>query len=512
MNPTTGPLLRRRTLLGLAGATALAALTGCGTGSATGAGPTGTLRLGTNWPFVTFDAHAQARAGTAGASYWRPALDTLVRQGADGGLLPGLAESWEVAADRVVLAVRPGVTFHDGTPLDAAAVVANLERVRTDAQAADTFRTVTSITASDERTVELVLSAPAPLLLGRLTTNPGMMISPAVFGGPEVDTRPVGAGGWVYQPAESVVGQRYVFTRFPEFWDTAPVRAERLELLELTDPGARLNAALSGQVQLTAFDNAQAVQAGAAGLELVGRRAQRYVVAVADRAGTLVPALARPEARRALGWALDRPALVQGVLGGLGAPETTFVLEGQTGYDPAASEVYGYDPARARELLAAAGYPGGFSFEIPSIPPFQRVIEALVAQWREVGIEATIVPLDGSQYGPATAGGRYAAYLAPFFGVEPQEAVERFVGPTAAQNPFRVDDGELAGTLAELQATLDPAARDELSARLVRQTLEAGVLVPCFVGDQTAVVRAPVSGVRWTYVSDLAPDPLGITA
>ncbi|MGF1663426.1 MAG: ABC transporter substrate-binding protein [Kineosporiaceae bacterium] len=500
-------------LFGLAGATAtLAACSGdaaapAASGGATG---TGTLRLGTNWPFVTFDAHDAIRAGAAGANYWRPALDCLVHEDGEGRLTPGLAESWEMTAERIVLGLREGLLFHDGSACDAEAVVANLERARADTLTQPGFRTVTAITAADARTVEIALSAPAPLLPRLLSANAGMMISPAMFDQEDVARRPVGTGGWEYQQGESVEGQRYVYTRFADYWDPDSVLVDRLELVQLVDASARLNAVLSGQVDLTAFDSAQALQADRDPLSLVGRPGQRFTVAVLDRDGTTVPAFARAEARAALGWALDREALVEGVMGGLGTPATSFVLPDQDGYDAANDEIYGYDPDRARSLLAEAGFADGFSFPFPSIPAFQRVIEAVVEQWAEVGIRATIEPLDPSQYGPATQRGEYPIFLSPFFGGDMQEPMERFVGPTASTNPFQVDDGPAAEALAELQRTLDPDERDRVTAETVGLVLEQGILIPCFVGDQTAVVRDGVEGVAWTYANDLAPQPYGV--
>ncbi|HLV55789.1 MAG TPA: Stk1 family PASTA domain-containing Ser/Thr kinase, partial [Actinotalea caeni] len=147
------------------------------------AAPSGTLRIGVATNVQSYDPQM---AAVAQEYYLHPVYDTLVHAEPDGSYVPGLAEEWEwVDNTTLVLSIRPGVTFSDGEPVDAAAVAANFERgVATEASpSAGFYANIESVEVVDDLAVQLNLVDPTTSMLDDLSRLPGMMMSPASFEG-----------------------------------------------------------------------------------------------------------------------------------------------------------------------------------------------------------------------------------------------------------------------------------------------------------------------------------------
>ena len=181
-------------------------------------------------------------------------FDTVLRWSPDGSPAPGIAESWDISEDRLTytLTIRDGVSFTDGTPLDADAVAANLNEFR--ASSSPALATADEIVdvVADGNIVVITLNAPDPALLHNLASALGVLMSPATFGTDTAATHPIGSGPYIFDAAAATPGHEYSFTPNPNWWDADNVdRFERVTLTFFEDATALANAIIGGQIDVS---------------------------------------------------------------------------------------------------------------------------------------------------------------------------------------------------------------------------------------------------------------------
>jgi peptide/nickel transport system substrate-binding protein len=351
----------------------------------------GTLRYSTYYEPSRFDPHLAANAGDANALFIT--YDRLVHLDPEAQPVPGLAERWEFSDDGLELTfhLRQGVTFHDGTPFDAEAVKANLDRALTleGSIAANDLSAIESVEVVDPATVRVLLGRPDAALISILSDRHGAMVCPSAFDDPDLPREPCGAG--MYRLVDYAPGDRMIFERFEDYWDPEAAGAARIEFLLIGDATARLNALRTGEIDVATLEPRQIQEAEQLGLTVDTRTTVVYQQMYMARARAPFD---DARVRQALNYAVDRQSLVEAIEFGYGEPNSQIFPEGYWAFnEELGTDYYTYDPERARELLADAGYPDGFSFEMllptPGTPP--ALAEALQAQFGAVGIDMTIV-------------------------------------------------------------------------------------------------------------------------
>ncbi|WP_224387837.1 ABC transporter substrate-binding protein [Pseudonocardia sp. ICBG1293] len=461
-------------LLTVLGVLAAAGCTGIGTPTA----PPGVLNIGLVQDVATWDT-GQGHNGHRLVAF-QPAYDTLIRREPDGTFVPMLAVGWgytDGTNTTFSLRIREGVTFSDGTPVDAAAVAANLEHFRTaNGPQAVQLADVAEVRTRGTDRVEIELERPNPALEFYLSQAAGMMASPAALGDPALDRVPVGAGPYVMDAAASVPGDRYVFRARPDYWDPALQRFDQVVLKVLTDPTARINALVSGQIDATQISPRNIAQAENAGREIVSWDANWAGLLLFDRDGAIAPELADVRVRRAINLAFDREVTIEGVLNGYGTPTSQVFGEASTAFDPALDDHYGYDPVRARALLAEAGYPDGFSMTMPLSTGLNEFIPFIVQPLADIGITARIesVPAQSSQ--AAIGSGRYPASFFAIFQGPTWVAVEQLLVPQTLYNPLRSRDPALDAMLDRVRAGGPDA--DDVARQMARHVTEQAWFAP----------------------------------
>ena len=294
--------------------------------------------------------------------------DGLVRF-ADGSLEvePSLAESWEISEDGLTYTfkLREGVTFHDGTPFNAEAVKFNFERMLDEEHPfhdtgpfplAFFFSAVDEVTAVDDTTVEFKLNEPFAPFLSNLAYPTGLIVSPAAVeaSGKDYGRNPVGTGAYKFEEWQG--NQRVVVTRNDDYWDGAPT-PEAIVFRPITDANTRVAEMLSGGLDIM----------GEVPPDSIAQFRDAPDFQVHEQAGPHVWFLilnmkegpfAEKAVRQAANYAINKESLVTDVLQG-----TAEVAAGPT--PPAFAwayneevQPYPYDPDKARELLAEAGYDG----------------------------------------------------------------------------------------------------------------------------------------------------------
>ncbi|MFC3722430.1 ABC transporter substrate-binding protein [Neoaquamicrobium sediminum] len=294
--------------------------------------------------------------------------DGLVRF-ADGSLEvePSLAESWEISEDGLtyIFKLREGVTFHDGTPFNAEAVKFNFERMLDEEHPfhdtgpfplAFFFSAVDEVTAVDDTTVEFKLNEPFAPFLSNLAYPTGLIVSPAAVeaSGKDYGRNPVGTGAYKFEEWQG--NQRVVVTRNEDYWDGAPT-PEAIVFRPITDANTRVAEMLSGGLDIMVevppdsvaqFRDAPDFQVH----EQAGPHVWFLILNMKEGP------FAEKAVRQAANYAINKESLVTDVLQG-----TAEVAAGPT--PPAFAwayneevQPYPYDPDKARELLAEAGYDG----------------------------------------------------------------------------------------------------------------------------------------------------------
>ncbi len=326
-------------------------------------------------------------------------FEGLTRFEGDGSIVPLLAKSWEISEDGTVytFALQEGVTFHDGSAMDAEDVKFSLDRARaedsTNAQKA-LFAGISSVDVIDPLTVQVTLAEPNGNFLFNLAWGDAVIVAPESI--ETIKTAPVGTGA--YTLTGWVQGDRIEVARNADYWGDAPALASATFKF-ISDPTAAFAAMMAEDVD--AFDIFPAPE------NLVQFEADpRFQVLVGSTEGETIlstnnkqPPFDNVKVRQALAHAIDRQAIIDGAMFGYGTPIGTHFAP----HNPAYVDLTGssaYDPEQARALLAEAGFPEGFETTLHLPPPSyaRRGGEIIAAQLAEVGIKAEITNVEWAQW------------------------------------------------------------------------------------------------------------------
>ncbi|SDH61525.1 ABC transporter substrate-binding protein [Agrococcus jejuensis] len=482
---------------GAVGVAATLALAGCGGGGGGGgaADPSGaTLSIGMTNDVMDWDP-GQAHVGHLLQPY-QAAYDTLILREPDGEYSPMLATEWEYDDTNTVLtmSLRDDVTFSDGEQFDADAVVANLEHFQADnGRQAAQLRSFAGAEAIDATTVEITLTQADPAFEYFLSQAAGLMGSPAALDGDEIGAVPVGSGPYVMDTAATQAGSQYVFTPREDYWNPDLQLFSSITFRPLVDVTARVNALASGQVDATIVNAPSVAQLEGSGFTLVAQPVDWSGLLLFDRDGSMVPALGDVRVRQAINYAVDRQTLLDAVQ--LGYGETTAQPFGPTtgAFDEELEDAYPYDPERARELLAEAGYSSGVTIQVPSVGQFESYIAALRQQLGDVGITLEPVPIPDQELVTEISSGDYPVGLFQMFQGEPWVAIQQIISTDALYNSRDSMTPELQALIDAVQAAPTPEESDAAAQEVNRYVVENAWFVPVFRPDQLYFVDADIT-------------------
>jgi peptide/nickel transport system substrate-binding protein len=444
------------------------------------------------------------------------AYQSLIYRTPDGKAHPGLATSWGYSSDRLsfVLHLRKGVKFSDGTPLTADAVVAWLDYYKAKGTVAANLANVSDITATGPLEVTMKLSTPDPLLPYALDNQgeTGFIASLAGTKNPSVlAQKSLGAGPYVYDSADSVTNSSYVYTKNPNYYDQSAIKYKKVVIKIISDDNSTLAALRSGQVDIAQGSATTAAAAKAAGLNVNSAEAAFVGVYLLDLAGKTNPAFKDVRVRQALNLAINRAAIVKTVYRGYGAPTDQITPKGQDGYVASLEKLYPYDPAKAKKLLTAAGYPNGISFSVvvqPGALQQGALAQVMVQQWAAAGIKVTLVsPTDFPTYVTDLESGKYAATTLNFYYLTQLTVFQGLVTLPATYNTNQYNDVK-ANQLATVQRKYDVGTAQGKAAAEASETYVAqnASLIPVAAVDSIMLSTKNVKGVAFTSAFP-TPDP-----
>jgi peptide/nickel transport system substrate-binding protein len=327
-------------------------------------------------------------------------IESLTRIEGDGSVSPGLAASWTISSDGKTyrFALRPDTVFHDGAKLDAAAVKYSLDRAMAPDSVNPTkklFEPIAAVEAPDPATVEITLKAPYSLFLFNMGQGPSGIVHPGIVESNK--TKPVGTGPYRFQ--EWAKGNRVVLVRNERYREARQVAIRQVTFRFIDDPSAAAAALLSGD--LDAYPNFPAPEA----LD-VFKRDPRFNVVVGTTEGEVPlilnnkrPPLDDVRVRRAVSHAIDRQAVIEGAMSGFGTPIGSHFPPHNPAYVDL-TKLYAHDTARARQLLAEAGFANGIDLVLkpPPFPYARRSAEIVAQQLAAAGIRVRIEPVEWAQW------------------------------------------------------------------------------------------------------------------
>ena len=332
--------------------------------------------------------------------------ETLTKINADGSVSPLLAESWEVSPDlkTYTFRLRKGATFHNGEPLNAAAVKFSFDRAGGDKSTNKDKRTFANLTtqAVDEYTVVVINKDIDPDLLFLLGQATAIIVEPK-----SADTnaaKPVGTGP--YQLADWRRGASLTLAAWPQWRQAATIKMRRATFRFIPDPAAEVAALLAGDLdafpRVTPRSTAQ-----------FKRDARFQVVVSGSRAKTILAInnarkpLDDVRVRRAIAAAIDRKAVIQGAADGLGVPIGSHYVPGAFGYVDTTG-INPHDVEKAKKLLAEAGVklPLTLTTTLPPTPYARQGGEVIAAQLAKVGIQLKLQNVEWAQWLSGTYGSK----------------------------------------------------------------------------------------------------------
>ena len=479
------------TAVATAAALVLAGCSGASTAAGGSAAPGsttkgGTLTIATVVDVKSFDP-AQAHIGHY-VQYDQPVYDTLIRRKPDNTLVPMLATTWVYNADKTVLTLtlRSGVTFSDGTALDANAVKVNLDRFRTgNGPDASTVALISDVTAKDPTTVVITLKSPDPSLLLDLATQDSFIASPKAIDGGKIATTPVGSGPYTLDASATVPGSTYTFTKRKGYWDPSLQVYDTIVLKPITDTKATLNALLSGQVNAANIAVKDSAQAASGGLTEYKYGTDWQGLLIFDRNGATVPALKDVRVRQAINYALDKATILKQVNLGLGTVTSQVFGPATTAYQKSLDDAYPYDPAKAKDLMAQAGFASGFSVSMPTVAGFMDpALTAGIGQnLKDIGITVNWQNVSGSDFIGDLVKGKFPMAWFSLFQGSPWTASNQILTPNATYNPNHTTDPKVESLIATIQTGTDAeqaSAAKELDAYITSQAWFAPLYRPDF--------------------------------
>ena len=491
------------------------------------------LRWAAQNDIQTLDPHSQNHSATTTITGY--VYEGLTRYTERFDVEPALAVRWtQISPTQLRFELRRGVKFHDGTPFSADDVLFSFQRIRHPASNMVIYTSgIKEVKKLDDYTVELLLDAPNPVLLRNLTfvrivskawAQKNKSENPQDFKAKEdtyasrnaMGTGPFRVTGW--QP-----DQRINLVANADWWDKPRGNVTEITYLPIKSDATRVAALLSGDLDLLTDLPPQDVGKLKADprLKVVDGAENRTIFFALDQGSAEIRGSSLKgrnpfkdrRVREAMSLAIDREAIKRSLMRGLSLPAALMVPPNVYGYSAALDQVAKPDVARARQLLAEAGYADGF--DTPLACPNDRymndeeICQAVVAMWARIGIKARLTTQPMSQHSAALQRYELPLYLYGW-GVttfDAQYTLQDIVhtktsGADGKGNYARVSDATIDALVQQIKVESDAPKRVALIQQALKRTRDEVLFIPLHHQVRPWAMKA---GVTLPYAANDAP-------
>ncbi|MFQ5793870.1 MAG: ABC transporter substrate-binding protein [Candidatus Bipolaricaulia bacterium] len=405
--------------------------------------------------------------------------DTLVWVNDAGRVVPALAKSWEISEDgaEYTFHLRQDVVFHNGERFTADSVVFSWERGKNpEMQWSEKWALAESVKAVDTYTVKVSTGQPMPLFL-RIMADNWAIVPPryiAAVGEEGFAKRPIGTGPFMF--VEWVKGDRIVMDANPNYWREGVPRIQRLIYRPIPESSTRVAAIQTGEVDIVTRLSAEEATSllGVPGIKIIKYPLDRvWYVAFNNLTSGVGQPTEDARVRQAMNYAVDVAAIIDALFEGFARESTGYVTPANLGYDETLMP-FGYDPEKARMLLADAGYPNGFAIDfacpIGAYTHFEEVCEAIQGYLGEVGIEIDLEFMESGHYWDLEANKQLPPLFGDSWSESTGEAFPRLQGALGGWDASfsSWSDPEIDRLLDAISVTVDQDARAALYVELQR--------------------------------------------
>lgn len=408
-------------------------------------------------------------------SYWSIYERLFYKNPVTGEYEPELAKSWDIAEDgsSYTFYLQEGVKWHDGSPFTAKDVKYTVERALE--LGTGNYPGVAGAEIIDDYTVKIVMTAPDSVFMDKQWTGDCCVVKDGTD--EELTLTPIGTGPFKFK--EWVSGDHITLEAFDGYWREQP-GTKTVTYRIMPEANARLLALQAGDVDIAMIDATNVAQVTSdANLQVLS--ATSNVVHYLGFNCTRAP-FDNELVREAISYAIDKDSIVTAQLEGQGVAAHSFVGRGMNGYYDS-FEYATYDPAKAKELLAQAGYPNGFECSlVHNVSGWGLASQLVQANLADIGITVKIEPMESAAYSDYTKNGNADMFIGSRGGGSADSYLMMLdkdsVG--AQGNVFFYANDEYDEMLTQSHLTIDNDARNEIYRKMQEHINEHTPMVPLY--------------------------------
>jgi peptide/nickel transport system substrate-binding protein len=437
------------------------------------------------------DLTATPASATAGVVFYN-VQECLVKVDRHGKIVPWLADRWHTTDDRnYTFFLKRGVRFHNGRELRAADVKYVFDRAmnpETKHPYPGYYSAISDIIVKDDYTVTFTLKTTTANFLLNMARQ-GSVIYPREA----VDTlksEPIGTGP--FKLAEWVRGDRIVLVKNPDYHVKGVPKLDRVTYRFVADANAALAALQAGDIDASMFglgpEHVPELQKDSRFQVILGETTNDVILAMNNSRKPYTDV----RVRRAVTYGINKPDVVTGAMFGLGRVLGTNV-DPLNPYFVDMASAMPYDPAKAKKLLAEAGYPNGFEAVLRASPQYSYTVrtgEVLTDQLQKIGVKVKIEQVEWSQW--LSRVWKDAEYDLTIIGHAEAWDIGNYANP---KYYFRYDNADFQKLFKESETTVDDRARRALYAKMQRKLVEDAPVVWLYIYPRLAVTKKGLQGL-----------------